>query len=217
MIFPDIQTWALLLFWVDCRLKQSKPRKACMEKLITRAEKWPEQKTTIMPQSCQLVSRKEGSLTKNWSGPDMSKPQYQQPQATGQTVRHAACRMKDFVCHSFQVLMSLLSTRNWFAALILTRSCHNKKVSSYKLGNPRGALYMFQSATKRTQVRIHCLRRFWQPHSFYSLCQVLNCHAFHGFPRLLCLYTRSHVFLCLSTICVSPPFYKRRVWLYAVL
>ena len=87
----------------------------------------------------------------------------QQPQATGQTVRHAACRMKDFVCHSFQVLMSLLSTRNWFAALILTRSCHNKKVSSYKLGNPRGALYMFQSATKRTQVRIHCLRRFWQP------------------------------------------------------
>ena len=86
----------------ECRLKQSKPRKACMEKLITRAEKWPEQKTTIMPQSCQLVSRKEGSLTKNWSGPDMSKPQYQQPQATGQTVRHAACRMKDFVCHSFQ-------------------------------------------------------------------------------------------------------------------
>ena len=49
-----------------------------------------------------IVSRKEGSLTKNWSGPDMSKPQYQQPQATGQTVRHAACRMKDFVCHSFQ-------------------------------------------------------------------------------------------------------------------
>ena len=36
-------------------------------------------------------------------------PQYQQPQATGQTVRHAACRMKDFVCHSFQVLMSLLT------------------------------------------------------------------------------------------------------------
>jgi hypothetical protein len=35
-----------------------------------------------------------------------------------------------------------------------------QKVSSYKLGNPRGALYMFQSATKRTQVRIHCLRRF---------------------------------------------------------
>ena len=37
-----------------CRFKQSKPRKACMEKRVTRAEKWPEQKTTIMPQSCQL-------------------------------------------------------------------------------------------------------------------------------------------------------------------
>ena len=156
------------------------------------------------------------AITKNWSGPDMSKPQYQQPQATGQTVRHAACRMKDFVCHSFQVLMSLLSTRNWFAALILTRSCHNRKYPLTSLATQEELSICSKAPPNGHKFAFIAFGAF-DSLSFYSMCQVFNCHAFHGFPRLLCLYTRSHVFLCLSTICVSPPFYKRRVWLYAVL